>query len=148
MRKRAAGYVVNLLMFAYLGLGVWVVTRNSIFLGILYIVLIGLSFVVVAYAWCTKCPCRLGACTHIWVGKLTKFLPQRKPGRYTVGDWVGQVIYLLGLHLLPQYWLWQDKALFVLFWVLALATFLVGPLHACKGCPNKHCYVGQLRSIG
>jgi len=147
MRKKAAGYVVNLLMLAYLGLGVWVVMRDSIFWGILYIVLIGLSFFVVAYAWCAKCPCRSGACTHIWVGKLTRFLPQREPGKYTVGDWMGQVVYLMGLHLLPQYWLWQDKALFVLFWGLALATFLVGPLYACKGCPNKHCYVGQPRSV-
>ena len=144
MRKKAAGYVVNLLMLAYLGLGVWVVARASIFLGVLYIVLIGLSFVVVAYAWCAKCPCRSGGCTHIWVGKLTRFLSQRKPGKYTPGDWVGQVVYLTGLHLLPQYWLWQDKTLFVLFWVLALATFLIGPLYACKGCPNKHCYVDKL----
>jgi hypothetical protein len=148
MRKKAAGYAINLLMLAYLGLGVWVVIRTSIFWGVLYIVLIGLSFVVVAYAWCAKCPCRSGACTHIWVGKLTKFLPRRKPGKYTAGDWAGQVIYLLGLHLLPQYWLWQDKVLFALFWVLALATFLAGPLYACKGCPNKRCYVDQLQSAG
>jgi hypothetical protein len=57
---------------------------------------------------------------------------------------MGQVVYLMGLHLLPQYWLWQDKALFVLFWGLALATFLVGPLYVCKGCPNERCYVGKL----
>ena len=147
MRKKAAGYVVNLLMLAYLGLGVWVVMRDSIFWGTLYIVLMGLSFVAVAYAWCAKCPCRSEACTHIWVGKLTRFLPQREPGEYTMGDWVGQAVYFAGLHFLPQYWLWQDKALFVLFWGLALAAFLVGPLCACKGCPNEHCHVGQLRSV-
>lgn len=57
MRKRVAGYVVNLLMLAYLGLGVWVVMCHSVLWGAVYIALIGFSFIVVAYAWCAKCPC-------------------------------------------------------------------------------------------
>jgi len=144
-RKRTAGYLVNLLMFAYLAIGVGVTLAHSVLAGILYVVLIPIAFLVVAYAWCARCPCRLNACTHIWVGKLTRFLPQRKPGEPSIEDWVGQAVYIAALHLPPQYWLWQHKPLFALFWGLMLATFLVGPLYACKGCPNKHCYVGALR---
>jgi hypothetical protein len=143
MRKRTAGYLINGLMLAYLGIGVWVVMRVSVLLGWLYVALIGLSFAVVATVWCARCPCRVDACTHIWLGQLTRFLPPREPGAPTVCDWVGHAFYIAGLHLLPQYWLWQNKGLFALFWGLALTTFLVGPLYACKGCQNRHCYVGN-----
>jgi hypothetical protein len=137
--KISAGYATNLLMLAYLTIGMVVVTGHSILLGIAYIVLILLSFLCVAYSWCAKCPCRTHACTHIWLGKLATLLPFREPGRWTRWEYAGTLFYLLGLHALPQYWLWQNKVLFALFWILALATFLIGPLHACKICANEYC---------
>jgi hypothetical protein len=137
--KIIAGYIINLLMLSYLTLGVVLVLRNNVSLGIVYIAVIGFSFILCAYFWCGKCPCRLNACTHLWLGKLTKFLPQRTPGEYTFGDKVGTWLYIIGLHGIPQYWLWQQKALFGLFWGLALATFLVGPLYACKSCQHAYC---------
>lgn len=137
--KRIAGYIINVFMLSYLTLGIVIVLRHSAFWGIVYLVAICLSFIICAYCWCGKCPCRLHACTHLWLGKLTQFLPQRKPGEYTSGDKVGAWLYIIGLHGIPQYWLWQQKALFGLFWGLALATFLVGPLYACKSCQHTYC---------
>ena len=72
-RKTIAGLIVNLLMLAYLDIGVWVVARHSTFLGILYVVSICLFFLTVAYVWCARCPCRLDACTHLWLGKLMEW---------------------------------------------------------------------------
>lgn len=141
--KRLAGYIVNLLMLIYLTLGVSAVLRNNALLGILYIMVIFLSFITIAYAWCAKCPCRLDSCAHLWLGKLAQLLPPRKPGRLTSWDWVGALVYIAGLQFFPQYWLWQNKASFVLFWALSLATFLVGPLYACKICEHEHCSLNR-----
>lgn len=145
--KLLAGTIVNALMLAYLALGMSVVLSYSVPVGVLYVVLIALSFILVAYSWCAKCPCRLRSCTHIWLGRLTKVLPQREPGPYTFWDSIGAFVYITGLHLLPQPKLWQNKALFVLFWVLALATFLVGPLYACKLCEHRHCPMNRKEKV-
>ena len=148
MRKRIlAGYIINLLMFVYLALGVAVVLRHSVSLGILYVVIIFLSLLTVAYSMCSKCACRFDACTHLWLGKLARLLPQRKPGSYTFWDGVGSMVYLAGLQLPPQYWLWQDKALFALFWVLSLAVFLIGPLYACRTCKNEYCPLNRAAAV-
>lgn len=138
-KRRAAGYSINLLMTLYLALGVGVIVCDSLAFGLLYLALIALGFLAVAYSWCAKCPCRSGGCAHLWLGKLGGLLPAREPGRFTAGDWIGTAVYLGGLHLLPQVWLWQYKALFVLFWGLVLITFLVGTLFACPACENRAC---------
>jgi len=126
-------------MLAYLVLGIAAVLEHGVELAVLYVVLIVLSFIAVAYSMCAKCPCRVHTCTHLWLGRLTRLLPQRTPGRYTFWDTTGSLFYIAGLHLLPQYWLWQNKARFILFWALALAAFLAGPLYTCKTCANQYC---------
>ncbi len=139
MKTRPWVYVGNLLMLIWLALGVWVVFSNSILMGVLYIIVILLSLVVIAYSMCAKCPCRFHSCAHIVLGQLTRWLPDRKPGKYTFWDKVGTIVYLVGLHALPQYWLWQNKVLFILFWVLSITVFLVLHFAACPTCKNEYC---------
>lgn len=139
MKTRTFVYVGNLLMLIWLALGVWVVLSSNVLMGALYIVVIFLSLVIVAYSLCAKCPCRFHSCAHIVLGRLTRLLPRRRPGRYTFGDKVGATVYLVGLHALPQYWLWQNKVLFALFWVLSITVFLVLHFAACPTCKNEYC---------
>ncbi len=148
MRSRPWVYVGNLLMLIWLALGVWVVLDSSVSMGILYIVVIFLSLIIVAYSLCAKCPCRFQSCAHIVLGQLARLLPRRKPGKYTSWDRVGATIYLLGLHALPQYWLWQNKILFVLFWVLSISVFVVLHFAACPTCKNTHCPLKSRRVLG
>ena len=139
MKTRTLVYVGNLLMLVWLALGVWVVFSSNVLMGALYVVVIFLSLILVAYSRCAKCPCRFHSCAHIVLGRLCKFLPRRKPGKYTFWDNVGATIYLVGLHALPQYWLWQNKVLFVLFWILSIAVFLILHFAACPTCENEYC---------
>lgn len=139
VNRRVVGYLVNLLMFVYLTLGMVMVLSSNVYLGLLYGAIIAASFLSIAYAWCSKCVCRFHGCTHLWLGKLAQLLPLREPGRYTAGDWAGMGLYLAGLHLFPLYWLWQNKIALMLFGGLALATFLVGSMYACGICKNGHC---------
>jgi len=82
-------------MLTYLTLGVAVTLSNSVPLGILYLVLIPFSFLVVAYSFCAKCACRFHSCTHLWLGRLARSLPPRKPGRYTFWDGVGILVFIV-----------------------------------------------------
>ena len=135
----------NLLMAGYLTLGIKVVGKASILMGVLYAAVIGFSFFTIAYAMCAKCPRRLGKCTHLYLGRLTLLLPRRKAGRNTVWDNLGMGLYLAGLHLFPAYWLWQNKILFGLFYLSAVLTFLILSYSECPDCNNIYCpsYQGE-----
>jgi hypothetical protein len=136
-------YIGNALMLLWLALGVSVVLYDNVTWGVAYIVIITLSFVTIAYSRCAKCVCRLESCTHIWLGRLAELLPRREPGEYTSLDGVGAVLYLVGLHAPPQYWLWQHKALFALFWALSLGVFVALNFSVCQTCKNQHCPLNQ-----
>jgi hypothetical protein len=69
-RRKKVGYLVKLLMFTYLAVGIGVILAHKVLAGVLYIVLISTAFLIIAYAWCARCPCWTGACTHIWFGSL------------------------------------------------------------------------------
>jgi hypothetical protein len=148
VKARTLVYVGNLLMLIWLVLGVWVVFSSNVLMGVLYIVVISLSLIIVAYSLCTKCPCRFQSCAHIVLGRLTELLPRRKPGRYMFWDRVGSVAYLVGLHALPQYWLWQNKVVFALFWVLSAIVFLVLRFAACPMCKNEYCPLKGTQTLG
>jgi len=132
-------YAGNALMLLWLALGVSAVLYYNVALGVVYILIIALSFVITAYSMCAKCPCRLESCAHIWLGRLAELLPRREPGKYTSWDGMGSVLYLVGLHALPQYWLWRHKALFVLFWALSAGVFVMLHFAACPTCKNRYC---------
>lgn len=133
------GIVINALMLVYLSLGATAVFHDSLFFGLLYLGVIVLGFVSVAYTWCSRCPRRRDGCTHIWLGRLAEVLPERDPGSFGPIDWLGTTVYIGGLHLFPQYWLWQNRVTFVLFWVLVGATYLIGTLGECADCENRTC---------
>jgi hypothetical protein len=132
-------YVGNAFMLLWLALGVSVVLYNSVAMGMAYVLIIALSFVTIAYSMCAKCPCRREGCAHIWLGRLAEMLPGREPGEYTSWDRAGFLLYLVGLHALPQYWLWRHKALFILFWALSLGVFTFLHFSVCTTCINRHC---------
>ena len=114
-------------------------------LGILYLALIIISSGVVLFAYCSKCTCRSTGCSHVFPGKLTRFLPVRKDGPYTSGDIPATSISLLVLFLFPQYWLWQNTELFVLFWVLTLGAVVEIRLFVCKECRNGICMMSPVQ---
>ena len=136
-------YVGNALMLLWLALGVSVVLYHNVGAAVIYILVIAASLTTIAYSMCAKCPCRFESCAHIWLGRLTKLLPRREPGPYTSWDGVGSVIYFVGLHAPPQYWLWQHKTLFALFWILSLSVFFILHFSVCPTCENQYCPLNQ-----
>ena len=127
------------MMLLWLALGVSVVLYYNVALGLLYVLIIVISFLIIAYSRCARCPCRLDSCAHIWPGRLAERLPRREPGEARSWDGLGSVLYLVGLHALPQVWLWRHKALFALFWVLSLGVFLILHRSVCPTCKNRRC---------
>jgi hypothetical protein len=107
--------------------------------GLGYLVVNIIAIPIILYAYCAKCLCRENACSHVFPGRLTRMLPTRKQGPYAFMDYVLTGLSLMVLFVFPVPWLWQNKVLFIGYWLilflgLAEILFLV-----CRTCSNTNC---------
>jgi hypothetical protein len=114
---------------------------ESMSMGLLYVGIMLIAPLIVIYSFCSKCICRLDGCGHLLPGKLTKYLPEREQGPYTFWDIFWTVIPLIVLFLFPQFWLWKNKILVVIFWSSCLIGLFELLLFVCKNCTNENCPV-------
>ena len=85
------------------------------------------------------CLCRDDACSHVIPGKLACLLPPRTPGPYSFMDYFGTAISLIALFGFPQVWLWQNLAMFALFWGLLIIGLVEILFFVCRNCSNTNC---------
>jgi hypothetical protein len=137
-KNKFHGVTSVLLLYAALALGCAVVFRHSIAFGSAYAALILLWPLPVAWFFCAKCPCRLD-CGHVAIGAITRILPERKPGKYSVGDVIGSILPILVVVAFPQYWLWRDTAASIVFWALTALAGIEARFGVCVSCPNEYC---------
>ena len=110
-------------------------------LGLFYLLIILFSVPMVLFSYCAKCTCKDKACSHVLPGMLTRLLSQRKQGPYTKGDYFWTGVSLTALLGFPQFWLWQSKLLFVVYWILLLIGLLEILLLVCRVCSDQNCPV-------
>jgi hypothetical protein len=138
MRRRLHGIVSLLLVCCAIALAVWVTFHHSLAWGLFSVGAIAVGFVAVLFAACTKCPCR-HACAHVFVGRLTRFLPKRIPAPYTTAELLVVLASLAVIVLPPQRWLWEHRSLFAIYWALFAIAGLQIHLRVCRGCGNTLC---------
>ena len=112
---------------------------TSAAIGWIYLVLIIAASLTILYAYCAKCAARDHHCSHIVPGKITRWLPQRNSGPYSTLDLLATGGSLILIFIFPQYWLWQNKTVQLIFWgvtIVALAEIL---LRVCPDCRNQNC---------
>ncbi len=146
MSRKFHGIFSMVLAGVAVALGLFSIIRESLLMGLLYVVICVVASVIVVYAFCAKCPCRLHDCAHVLPGKLTTLLPPRQAGPYTALDIVGMSVPLLLIFLFPQFWLWKNTIFLVIFWVLCIVASIEIVCYVCKGCQNKYCPVCALRN--
>jgi len=112
---------------------------TSAAIGSIYLALIIAASLTIMYAYCAKCAARDHHCSHVAPGKLTRWLPQRDSGPYSTLDLLATGGSLILIFIFPQYWLWQNKTVQLIFWgvtIVALAEIL---LRVCPDCRNQNC---------
>jgi hypothetical protein len=112
---------------------------QSISRGLVYLAVLMIANPIVLYSYCAKCLCRVDSCSHVIPGKLTRLLPTREPGRYVFMDYCGTAISLIVLFGFPQFWLWQNPAMFVLFWGVLIFSLVEILFFVCRTCNNTNC---------
>jgi hypothetical protein len=111
-----------------------------------YILILIFAPVLIVYSYCSKCVCRDYQCGHVFPGKLTKLLPERRQGPYSFIDITSTAVSLAALIGYPQFWLWQNRPLFIVFWMLTIFGLTEIILFVCKGCKNENCPVCTIRN--
>ena len=114
---------------------------ESISMGLLYVGIILIVQPIVIFSFCSKCTCRLDGCGHILPGKLTQILPAREQGPYIFWDFFWTAIPLIVLFMFPQFWLWRNKILLIIFWSSCLTGLVEILLFVCRSCTNEKCPV-------
>ncbi len=128
-----------LLVCLALIIGWLTVMENSVIHGIFYALILVSATLVIIYAFCNKCVIKNEYCFFYLPGKLTKIFPDRKSVNYTTTDYLAIVIALFSQIVYPQWWLWQDKLLFAIFWILILTGATQIRMFICPVCGNTNC---------
>ena len=139
MKNRIHGLISILLVISAFLIGMYAVISQSLVYGLVYVCVIAASPFIIGYAFCSKCPCRLDSCGHIFVGKITKYVPDRTQSEYTIADYIAVFVPMLILIAFPQLWLWDNKILLGIFWMFFLVAAIEINFFVCTRCGNKAC---------
>ena len=139
MRGRFHGLLSLTLVFVSVGIALIYLLKLSVALGVVYFAFIIIAMPVVLYSYCAKCTCRNDTCSHVFPGRLTRLLPARKPGPYSLMDYLGTALSLLALFGFPQLWLWRTKTVFIVFWIILTAALVEILFLVCRTCNNQSC---------
>jgi hypothetical protein len=143
-KNKFHGILSLLMIFSAFAIGFSSILSISRMYGFLYLGLIVISGSTIVFCFCTKCPCKDSNCGHVFPGLLTKILPDRTPGRYTKTETGIVIISFASALAFPQYFLWTNKTVFIIFWLLMAVSLIDIRFHVCKACDNQYCPAKKL----
>ena len=126
------------LLYGALAIGVVATARHSWTYAAVGIAISALWVVPVAWFYCAKCCCRLD-CGHVLLGLITRILPRRKAGAYTLVDGLFTLLPILAAVGYPQFWLAKEIPLLIAFWGLVAVAGAGVPFFVCSECTNAAC---------
>lgn len=109
-------------------------------------VIIGYSLIVIPYL-CAHCPYpyKMMDCLFMPSGFLRKFYTYRGPQPPMIGK-IAACAVMVGTALIPNFWIYSDIPLLIVFWIFGLPTLLAFPLHYCKHCRHSGCPANRVKS--
>jgi hypothetical protein len=139
MKNNFHGVFSLILILASIVIALSYMLNESAGWGLVYLGIIILANPTVLYAYCAKCVCRDDACSHVYPGKLTRLLPARKQGPYTIMDYFWTALSLIALFGFPLIWLWRNTVFYFGYWLLLLTGLAEILFFVCRTCRNENC---------
>ncbi len=112
--------------------------------GLGYVILCGISFDAIVYAFCAKCSNKTN-CPHVIPGRLAKTM-KRANGPYTRIEVTVLILSLLLIIGIPQFWIWHSLGQAAAFWLLTILAVLLTPCFLCAQCANTFCPLNRRRN--
>jgi hypothetical protein len=119
-------------------MGIYCIMADKILYAILYTLFLFIGFSAIIFFFCRKCSSR-NNCSHVFLGPITKIMPQAKRANYSPSDYFIVLIILLLIIGIPQFWLWKFSVLPIAHWILLLVAGFQIKTFVCKKCGNTKC---------
>lgn len=139
--------IINILFSINILIGAYSIFQSNIMIGFVYTLLFVSGSFLMVYSYCAKCISCAKKCAHPQFGYLRKFLPKRKIEPYKAYDYLGVVLFILISVAFPQSWLWGNKLLFVLYWIISILMAVGIGTQLCSKCENKLCKMNKNISL-
>ncbi|MCP3926543.1 MAG: hypothetical protein GY714_28620 [Desulfobacterales bacterium] len=140
MKRKVSGILSNVIFLVAVAYSIISIRDYySRSLSIYYLIGSVFSVNLIIYFYCGKCSCRDSDCAHVIPGYLTRFLPKREDGPYSIFDYTITVFSLIFMIGMPNYIFWGNYEQLGIFNGLIFLTFLIIYKFVCLGCENKRC---------
>jgi hypothetical protein len=127
--------------YGFMVIGAYGIYVESILWGLIYsgFVIVGIEFGL-SYFLCSRCPYpyEYSDCLFAPFWVFTKQYTFR-PGTMSIFDKTFFISSMAGFVIIPQYWLFKNYTILILFWIFCLPTIASLPLFWCRRCKNSHC---------
>lgn len=141
------GIISIILAFSAFGLGAIQISFSSVLTSVVYLLIIFIFVLITAKNYCAKCNSR-EYCNHYIFGKISVFLTEPDSSEYKMSDYLSVGVTLISVILFPQFWLFENPVLLLIFWFLLIVAGLEIYFYVCNRCINKKCAIcGKLKEI-
>lgn len=128
-------------LYGFIIIGTYSIFSTSILWGVIYsaFVIFGAA-VVASYLFCPHCPYpfKYETCLFFPAG-IIKLFGRFRSEQMSIIEKVGAFGWFAGLIVIPQFWLFQNYILLIIFWVLALPLLVRVRTYICKRCRHFFC---------
>lgn len=133
-------YFRSMILGAY-GIGVYAIFLQNSWIAVAYLVFILLSLELVVYRFCSHCPypCQYSNCLMMPYQNVTKYAKTGARPMTLFDRLTFPLVMLVLLPLIPQYWLFQNQPLLILFWAVFIIAWASMLLFKCRRCGYKEC---------
>ena len=139
------GYMSMTMLMVALGIADFALFKISILYGIIYTLVILSGFLFISFFYCRKCTIRKN-CNHLFPGMISVVVKYCEK-EYKKNDLIITLVPILLMIALPQYWLFYELILFIIFWFLMAIAGIEINLFVCKSCRNVKCPLNKQDNI-
>jgi hypothetical protein len=137
------GLTSIILVLTVFGMCLAVLAVKSLALTIIYFLFLTAGLLVIIYSYCAKCSVK-DNCSHIIVGKFTRFVPSRKVEPYTRTDFISIGLSFILLYAVSFFVLWNYKTLTFTAVLLLFLTAAEIKVKVCPVCKNTYCPINKI----
>ncbi|MEL7656011.1 MAG: hypothetical protein AAGU75_08895 [Bacillota bacterium] len=141
MNYKIPGLLSIILFFSAMGIADYQLFTVSAMLGFALVIGFPLTLLNTLYFYCRKCPhVTQKNCRHVIFGFIVyKLFKPLEPSKYELKEIISAILPMAIVIMLSQYWLIQNRNLFIVFWVLMLISIITIRVSVCTVCGNSNC---------
>ena len=127
-------------LYGALIIGAYSIYVQSFMWGIIYTIFIILGIFPFLACFCSHRPYPYEYSDCLFSPhEVVKSIFKYRPGPMNIIEKVVIILITAGLILIPQYWLFKNYTLLIIFWLFCALMVIPAPLYFCKRCRYFHC---------